>query len=84
MAFGYPAQDEERGLGVVAVEQLQDTVGIAFYPRRELVPVIAIDDRFEGGYLKMLLDVDAHGADGIRWSGLLSRHSVGAEEVLLR
>ena len=63
---GDPTDNEERGLGVVLGQQVQDFFGVAHYPLFHAVPVLGIDDVLEGGYLEVVFHVDGEVvADGL-------------------
>ena len=63
---GDPTNDEERGLGVVLGQQIQNFFGVVHYPLFHGVPVLGIDDVLEGGYLEVVFHVDGEVvADGL-------------------
>ena len=61
IALRDPAEGEEGGLGLVACQQRQDAIDVAFDTAFALIPVAASNVGRESGDLKVVLDIDRQG-----------------------
>ena len=56
-----PTQDEEGGLDVVAIQELENPVRVGDGPAFKVLPPIAVNVLLESGYLEVVLDVNGEG-----------------------
>ena len=78
MTLADPAENEERGLHPVAIEQLENAVGVGLDAAFPAVPLVAADVFLKGRDLEIILDVDGEGVEDCRrvlW-GLRRLHEV--------
>src|SRR5690606_946334 len=66
VAFGDPAQREEGGVHLVALEQRQDALDVGLDAALAIVPAAALDVRGERRDLEVVLDVAGHGVADAR------------------
>ena len=61
VALGHPTEGEEGGLGIAALEHLEDALDVSLDAAFAPVPIAAGDVGREGGYLEVVFHVDREG-----------------------
>src|SRR5690606_4723433 len=64
----YPPEDKKGCSDGVLIKQIQQSLRIGNHPGGPLIPILRANNVLEGGYVKIIFDIDGHGT-GCRYCG---------------